>query len=74
MKGETAGTEQMMQDYIAAYSGSPQIVPNYQVKWNSLLQEETLGEYLPRLVKGQITEEEFTRMEDDSIRQFEEER
>ncbi|MFR1726788.1 MAG: hypothetical protein ACLSWN_04185 [[Clostridium] hylemonae] len=63
-----------MQDYIAAYSGSPQIVPNYQVKWNSLLQEETLGEYLPRLVKGQITEEEFTRMEDDSIRQFEEER
>ncbi|WP_412204996.1 hypothetical protein [[Clostridium] hylemonae] len=64
----------MMQDYIAAYSGSPQIVPNYQVKWNSLLQEETLGEYLPRLVKGQITEEEFTRMEDDSIRQFEEER
>ena len=74
MKGETAGAEQMMQDYIAAYSGSPQIVPNYQVKWNSLLQEETLGEYLPRLVKGQITEEEFTRMEDDSIRQFEEER
>lgn len=74
LKGETAGTEQMMRDYIAAYSGSPQIVPNYQVKWNSLLQEETLGEYLPRLVKGQITEEEFTRMEDDSIRQFEEER
>ena len=64
----------MMQDYIAAYSGSPQIVPNYQVKWNSLLQEERLGSYLPRLVKGQITEEEFTRMEDDSIRQFEEER
>lgn len=61
------------QDYIKAYQGSPQIVPNYQVKWNSILQEEMLGEILPDLAVGKITVEEFTRREDESIREFEEE-
>lgn len=61
-------------DYIRAYQGNPQIVPNYQVKWNSILQEETLGRYLPGLIKGEISAEEFTEREDESIRQFERER
>ena len=60
-------------DYIQAYQGNPQIVPNYQVKWNSILQEEILGEILPELVQGKITAEEFTRKEDESIQKFEEE-
>lgn len=58
-------------DYIEAFLGDPQIVPNYQVKWNSILQEETLGECLPPLVEGKMTAEEFTRMADESIREFE---
>ena len=57
-------------DYIHTYQANPQLVPNYQVKWNSILQEETLGDYLPRLANGSITPEEFTRLEDESIRQF----
>lgn len=73
-EGQDGRSSRLMEDYIRAYEGSPQIVPNYQVKWNSVLQEETLGKEIPRLVKGQITEEEFTRAQDDSIRQFEEER
>ncbi len=36
-------------DYIQVYKNGPQLVPNYQVKWNSILQEETLGEILPEL-------------------------
>ncbi len=60
-------------DYLDAYEKDPQIVPNYQVKWNSILQEETLGEELPKLVQGKISAEEFTEKEDDSIRQFLEE-
>lgn len=64
---------QVTKDYINAFLGEPQIVPNYQVKWNSILQEDTLGEYLPQLISGKITAEEFTRMEDESIRQFDEE-
>lgn len=57
-------------DYLEAYEGEPEIVPNYQVKWNSILQEKTLGEELPKLAQGKISAEEFTRKEDDSIRQF----
>ena len=49
------------------------LVPNYQVKWNSILQEETLGEILPDLALGKMTPEEFTAKEDESIAQFLEE-
>lgn len=69
-KGENG---QLLNDYLAAYTGNPQIVPNYQVKWNSLLQEETLGETLPELIDGRMTVEEFVEKEDESIRQFNEE-
>ena len=61
------------QDYIKAYQENPQIVPNYQVKWNSILQEEVLGEALPLLAAGEISPEEFTELEDESIQRFEEE-
>lgn len=63
----------LLNDYLTAYTGNPQIVPNYQVKWNSLLQEEVLGETIPELVKGKMSAEDFTKMEDESIRQFREE-
>ena len=66
-----AGDNRVVQDYIRAYQGAPQIVPNYQVKWNSILQEETLGTYLPDLISGKITPEQFTQEEDKSIEQFE---
>lgn len=72
-KGEESSIP-AVRDYIRAYQQEPQIVPNYQVKWNSILQEQTLGEYLPALVKGKMTVEEFVHMEDESIRQFEAER
>ena len=60
-------------DYIAVYKTNPELVPNYQVKWNSILQEETLGEILPDLAKEKITPEEFTAREDESIQKFQEE-
>lgn len=61
------------QDYLLAYEGNPQIVPNYQVKWNSIFQEETLGEELPKLVQDKISVEEFTQKADESIQRFMEE-
>lgn len=61
------------QDYMAAYEKQPQIVPNYQVKWNSIIQEKTFGEAIPELVTGKISPEEFTRLEDESIRELEKE-
>ena len=47
----------LLDDYLKAYTGNPQIVPNYQVKWNSLLQEDVLGECLAELAQGKITEQ-----------------
>ena len=74
LEEQTSYENQIVKDYVEAYKGNPQLVPNYQVKWNSVLQEETLGEALPKLIRGDISPEEFTQMEDESIREFEEER
>lgn len=63
-----------LKDYINVYENNLQFVPNYQVKWNSVLQEETIGEYLPELATGKITPEEFVERENDSIKQFENEK
>ena len=64
---------QVERDYLKAFSNSPKFVPNYQVKWNSVFQENTLSKYLPQLAEGRITPEDFLNYADDSIRQFEEE-
>lgn len=67
---DPANLSQTERDYLAAYQGVSQIVPNYQVKWNSILQEETLGQALPELVQGKIDVEEFTRRADESVERF----
>lgn len=72
-EGDRSNLMKAAQDYLAAYERRPQLVPNYQVKWNSILQEEVLGDALPQLVQGKISEEKFTEMEDESIRRFQEE-
>lgn len=71
LRSDPKNNSRLLNDYIKAYTGSPQIVPNYQVKWNSVLQEKVLGEILPELVKDQITQEEFVIRADQSIRQCE---
>ena len=64
---------QAERDYIETYKSGLVLVPNYQVKWNSILQEETLGTILPDLAQGKISPEEFTKKEDESIQEFLEE-
>ena len=64
---------QAERNYIETYKSGPVLVPNYQVKWNSILQEETLGTILPDLAQGKISPEEFTKKEDESIQEFLEE-
>lgn len=72
--GEKAeGIDSLTKDYIQAFTGNPKIVPNYQVKWNSILQEELLGEALPELINERITVEQFLQMEDESVKTFWEE-
>lgn len=64
---------QALGDYLNAFLNAEQIVPNYQVKWNSILQEEMIGKGLPLLADGSITPEELVRMADESVREFKEE-
>ena len=65
---------QLLQDYVNAYNNNPQIVPNYQVKWNSILQEETIGECLPQLAAGKMTPAQMVEAADESIREYAAER
>lgn len=64
---------QVLKDYLGAFLKADQIVPNYQVKWNSILQEKTIGKGLPLLADGSITPEDFVRMADESVMEFQEE-
>lgn len=66
---ERTQVSRIVQDYVRAYLNSPQIVPNYQAKWNSVLQEETLSQELPALAQNKITVEEFVAMLDESVRE-----
>lgn len=67
---DLTGKPQVLKDYLKAFSRANQIVPNYQVKWNSILQEETLGVALPLLAEQKITPTEFVRMADESVKAF----
>ncbi len=70
---ELSGKPRVLKDYLKAFSEARQIVPNYQVKWNSILQEETLGVALPLLAEQKITPQDFVRMADESVQEFEDE-
>ena len=63
----------LLSDYLNAFSHAEQIVPNYQVKWNSIFQEETIGEALPLLAEEKITPEDFVRMADESVWEYQNE-
>lgn len=73
-KNGRTDVSRLLQDYVKAYNNDPQIVPNYQVKWNSILQEETIGECLPQLASGKMTPEQFVEAADESIKEYEAER
>lgn len=60
----------VVKDYVNAFMQNPQIVPNYQVKWNSILQEKMLGTYLPDLAEGKMNEKKFAQLADKSVQQY----
>lgn len=63
----------VLPDYLHAFSTAKQIVPNYQTKWNSILQEQTLGEALPMLTEDKITTEDFIQLLDESVKEYQSE-
>ena len=71
---EASEKADILSDYRKAYSEAVKIIPNYQVKWNSILQEETLGEILPLLAEKKKTPRDFVQMADESIKEYQAEK
>lgn len=67
---DMSNSPQVFTDYLQAFSNAKQIVPNYQTKWNSILQETTLGDALPKLAEDKITTEDFIQMLDESVKEY----
>ena len=67
---DISNSPQVLSDYLQAFTSARLIVPNYQTKWNSILQEQTLGEALPMLVQKEITIEGFIQMLDESVKDY----
>ena len=68
-----AETGTVLSDYLQAFEDAEKIIPNYQTKWNSVLQEVTIGKGLPLLAEGEISIEEFIEMMDESILEYQSE-
>jgi ABC-type glycerol-3-phosphate transport system substrate-binding protein len=62
------------QDYIKLVKSNPIIVPNYQLQWNSILQQEVFEFKIPQLINGIITEEEFLNYMNESVTDSEKEK
>jgi len=61
-------------DYINTVKGNPITVPNYQMQWNPILQQEVFQYKIPQLVNGTITEEQFINFMNESVAEFEKEK
>lgn len=67
---ENIMSSKLYDDYLTAFKSVKTIVPNYQVKWNSILQEETLGKALALVADNSITVTDFINMMNDSVSEY----
>ncbi|MCQ2523084.1 MAG: extracellular solute-binding protein [Lachnospiraceae bacterium] len=67
---ESNQTEGLYKDYMHAFESVERIVPNYQVKWNSILQEKTLGKALALTADNSISPDEFIDMMNESVIEY----
>lgn len=61
----------LTREYVDAIQNTPTLIPNYQTQWNSILQDEVLGERIPELVKGEISQDAFVEYLNQSILDYE---
>lgn len=60
-------------EYKQALKSGAKAVSNYQIQWNPILQEKVLPDAIGRLAGGEIDEQGFTELLNDSVRQFQRE-
>lgn len=49
----------LMYDFFMTIGRAETVVPNYQIKWNSIIQEEVLLLNLPQYLRDEISVEEL---------------
>lgn len=64
---------QVLKDYFEVVNKPFKLVPNYQLKWNSSIQNEVFSENLPKLLNNEITPEEFVKKLDEKVKIYNEE-
>ncbi len=57
-------------DYLNAIKNIKTIVPNYQTKWNFIIQNEIFTKELPSLINGSLTIDDFIKIMDDGVKQY----
>lgn len=59
-----------MKEYVECAKNVDVIFPNYQNKWDPVVQQEVLGRELPNLIYDSITLDDFIKMLDDGAKQY----
>ena len=73
-KEEQAHSEQsnVFGDYLKAVNNEKKVIPNYQLKWNFLIQQQVFNEVLPAYIKGELSCDELIDAFDDGVNQYNE--
>ena len=59
--------DQVLKEYFGVVSQPFHLVPNYQLKWNSLIQNQVFNKDLPELLSNHIDSAEFVRRLDEAV-------
>ncbi|MCI9149773.1 MAG: extracellular solute-binding protein [Lachnospiraceae bacterium] len=61
-----------MKDCVDVSTAVDIVLPNYQTKWDPVIQNDVFGREIPNLISGSITVEEFLKMLNDGAAQYKE--
>lgn len=59
-----------LKDYFKVLNQPFKLIPNYQLKWNTLIQNDLFSENLPPLLKGEMKTEKFVEKLDEAVEQY----
>ncbi|MBE6023686.1 MAG: extracellular solute-binding protein [Cellulosilyticum sp.] len=64
---------QVFKDYLDIVQKQFKLIPNYQLKWNTLIQNDVFNKTLPALLKEEISINEFIQKLDKAVEQYNQE-
>lgn len=66
--------EKIVKQYLEEINQAKKIIPNYQLKWNTIIQHNVFLNDLPKFLRGTLTMDEFIDTMDLAVKQYENER